>query len=100
MTNNNLNRTLNRLVGQIFRLLPSREEGLEYLKPMDTLIVEITGLAKILDDDPNLLSLLSKLTGLREMGKESDFMLYRRTILEMCSLMGKIRDVYVTEYCK
>lgn len=91
-----LYRNLDRLVGQIFRLLPAREEGEDFLKPMDTIIVELSGLADIVDDSrlTNLLSLISKLRGLRSMGVDSDFMLYRRTILEACSLMSKLRDSF------
>lgn len=89
-------RNLDRLVGQIFRLLPAREEGEDFLKPMDTIIVELSGLADIVDDSrlTSLLSLISKLRGLRSMGIDSDFMLYRRTILEACSLTSKLRDSF------
>lgn len=91
-----LYRNLDRLVGQIFRLLPAREEGEDFLKPMDTIIVELSGLADIVDDSrlTSLLSLISKLRGLRSMGIDSDFMLYRRTILEACSLMSNLRDSF------
>ena len=91
-----LYRNLDRLVGQIFRLLPAREEGEDFLKPMDTIIVELSGLADIIDDSrlTRLLALISKLRGLRSMGVDSDFMLYRRTILEACSLMSKLRDSF------
>lgn len=91
-----LYRNLDRLVGQIFRLLPAREEGEDFLKPMDTIIVELSGLADIVDDSrlASLLSLISKLRGLRSMGIDSDFMLYRRIILEACSLMSKLRDSF------
>lgn len=91
-----LYRNLDRLVGQIFRLLPAREEGEDFLKPMDTIIVELSGLADIVDDSrlTSLLALISKLRGLRSMGVDSDFMLYRRTILEACSLMSKLRDSF------
>lgn len=91
-----LYRNLDRLVGQIFRLLPAREEGEDFLKPMDTITVELSGLADIVDDSrlTSLLSLISKLRGLRSMGIDSDFMLYRRTILEACSLMSKLRDSF------
>ena len=91
-----LYRNLDRLVGQIFRLLPAREEGEDFLKPMDTITVELSGLADIVDDSKvtNLLTIISKIRGLRSMGVDSDFMLYRRTILEVCSLMSKLRDSF------
>lgn len=91
-----LYRNLDRLVGQIFHLLPAREEGEDFLKPMDTIIVELSGLADIVDDSrlTSLLTIISKIRGLRLMGGDSDFMLYRRTILEACSLMSKLRDSF------
>ena len=91
-----LHRNLDRLVGQIFRLLPAREEGEDFLKPMDTIIVELSGLADVIDDSKltDLLTLTSKLRGLRSMDVDSDFMLYRRTILEACSLTSKLRDSF------
>lgn len=91
-----LHRNLDRLVGQIFRLLPAREEGEDFLKPMDTIIVELSGLADVIDDSKltDLLTLISKLRGLRSMDVDSDFMLYRRTILEACSLTSKLRDSF------
>lgn len=82
---------LNRIGSQIFRLLPAREEGLEWDKPLETILIELSGLYCLLQPNSDLLALICKLKGLQEETKEEeDFLLYRRTILETCSLMNKI----------
>ena len=73
---------LTRIVGQIFRLLPTREEGVDWIKPLDTIILELTGMAAFFPDQTKFFALLCKLNGLKELGEEVDFMLFRRTIFE------------------
>ncbi len=46
---------LTRIVGQIFRLLPTREEGVDWIKPLDTIILELTGMAAFFQTKPNSL---------------------------------------------
>ena len=82
---------LRRITNQIYKLLPSREEGLDWQKPLETLIEELSGLDRLLlYDTPTFLTLLCKLEGLFILTQEEDFLLYRRTIFECLSLMNRI----------
>lgn len=84
---------LNRLCNQIYSLLPKREEGKEYIKPLETIYIELVGMAYILlDYQEPLLALVCKLKGLHVEGEEVPFKLYRRTVFECCSLIGSIKE--------
>ena len=49
---------LRRITNQIYKLLPSREEGLDWQKPLETLIEELSGLDRLLlYDTPTFLTL-------------------------------------------
>ena len=79
-----------RLKNQIFHLLPSNEEGENWLKPLDTIILEVSGLANLFPDNVKTLELLSKLEGLKVQGETIDFQWFRRIIFECCSLAQTI----------
>lgn len=79
---------------QVFKLLPLREEGGAWLKLLDTIILETTGMQKLFPKNQNLLVLLAKLKGIRELSFDMDFMDYRRSIFECCTLITKIRGEY------
>lgn len=81
---------LHRIGGQIFKLLPYREEGKDWRKPLDTLIIELLGMASLFSDRRDLLTLVAKLEGLKE--STPDFPLYRRTIFECCGLINKLQE--------
>lgn len=79
-----------RIRNQIYKLLPMNEEGEEWIKPLETLIIELLGLAYLFQDQKGLLTLVSKLEGIRQTGEEIDFMLFRRTIFDACGLVGQV----------
>lgn len=86
---------LNRLCNQIYKLLPIMEEHKDYVKPLETIIIELSGLSGLLDNQNDmLLSLVCKLKGLYEEKDNIDFSLYRRTIFECCNLVNKIKDLF------
>lgn len=62
-----------------------KEHEEDWQKQLDTVIIEITGLNEILILTPKLLTLLSKLEGLRVV--EIPFTLYRKTVFESISLL-------------
>lgn len=62
-----------------------KEHEEDWQKQLDTVIIEITGLNEILILTPKLLTLLSKLEGLRVV--EIPFTLYRKTVFEAISLL-------------
>lgn len=82
---------LNRITNQIYKLLPSREEGIDWEKPLQTLIIELTGMNNLLADQVNLFSLLCKLEALKTLNKEEDFLLYRKTIFECLGLLDEVK---------
>lgn len=84
--------TLDRMTSQTFKLLPMREEDQEWIKPLETLSLELLGLSAIFPENPSLFSALCKMEGMRELGNKMDFMAYRRTIFEICGLLGKAKD--------
>lgn len=82
---------LKRITNQIYKLLPNREEGSDWQKPLLTLIEELAGMDRLLiDQHENLFSLLCKLEGLFTLVDEDDFFLYRRTIFECLGLMNTL----------
>jgi hypothetical protein len=84
--------TLERMVSQTFKLLPMREEEQEWIKPLQTLSLELLGLSSLFPDNPSLFSAVCKMEGIRELGDKMDFMMYRRTIFEICGLLNKARE--------
>ena len=81
---------LGRLKNQIFHLLPSNEEGQDWLKPLDTIILEVSGLSNLFPKDNKIFELLTKLEGLKAQGAEINFQWFRRIIFECCSLAQTI----------
>lgn len=84
---------LRRIINQVYKLLPMREQGTDWQKPLATLIEELAGLNHLLIGQGSVfLQLLSKLEGLFELTSEDDFMLYRRTIFECLGLLNTITN--------
>ena len=84
---------LKRLTNQIYKLLPNREENIDWQKPLETVIEEIAGMDRLLcDQHDTLFSLLCKLEGLFCYDKEEDFPIFRRTIFECLSLMNGLKN--------
>lgn len=88
---------LHRLVGQVYRLLPAREEGEDWMKPLETLINELIGMFNLLPDLPTGLTAASKLEGLYKRGQEVEFANYRRTIFECCTILSKLEQSLLEE---
>lgn len=82
---------LHRLINQVYKLLPNREEDIDWEKPLSTILEELAGMDRLLIDQQNdWFSLLCKLEGLFTLTEEDDFQLYRRTIFECLSMMNGI----------
>ena len=82
---------LARITNQVYKLLPLREEGEDWNKPLQTLIIELTGMSVLLPDQTELVSLLCKLHALKTLGAEEDFFLYRKTIFECLGLLDVVK---------
>lgn len=82
---------LKRITNQIYKLLPMREEGIEWRKPLSTLIEELAGMNRLfIGQFEVLFSLLCKLEGLFVLTDNDDFQLFRRTIFECLTLIGNL----------
>ena len=82
-----------RLTNQIYKLLPNREENIDWQTPLTTIIEEISGMNRLLSEQHEILfALLCKLNGLFDLTEEDDFFLYRRTIFECLNLMSTLKE--------
>lgn len=89
ISNEALCSNLKRITNQIYKLLPNREEGIDWETPLSTIMEELAGMNRLLFDQQDMfISLLSKLEGLFTLQEENDFFLYRRTIFECLSLVN------------
>lgn len=87
----NIQENLNRIGNQIYKALCLREEDKEWKKPLETLCVELLGMHALFPEQLQLFSLVCKIQGILS-DEEMNFMLYRRTIFECCSLVNKIKE--------
>lgn len=85
-------KNIDRLINQIFKLLPSREEGEDWVVPLQNLILEITGLKVLWIDQVKLIPLLCKLEMLQSLTEENDFLIFRKLIFESLSLLKQIEE--------
>jgi hypothetical protein len=88
------NNNLKRLTNQIYKLLPMREENLDWQKPLETVIEELAGMDRLFIDQQEILfSLLCKLEGLFTLTEEKDFLLFRRIIFECLGMMSTLKEI-------
>lgn len=80
---------LKRLINQLWKLIPMRENSEDWRSHLDIIIEEISGLVKIYRDKTEGLILLSKLEGLTAEVCE-DFMLYRKTVFRCIDLLAQV----------
>lgn len=78
-----------RLINQLWKLIPMRENNEDWISHLFTLIEEISGLVEIYKDKPEGLILLCKLEGLTN-DVCNDFMLYRRTVFRCIELLNQV----------
>ena len=82
---------LKRNINLVYKLLPMREEGSDWEKPLETILEELVGMSRLLVGlQPALFPIICKLEGLFSLTDEKDMALFRRTIFECLSLLSKI----------
>lgn len=87
-----ITKNLHRLVGQVYALLPTREEGGNWEKPLATINEEFAGMDSLLfDHHEQLFRILCKLEGLNTYTREEDFEEYRRRIFDCISLISSLK---------
>lgn len=86
-----IEKNLKRITNQIYKLLPEREEHLDWENHLRTIIIELAGMAEILIEyRDSLFCLLCKLEGAAALNKKEDFILFRKTIFECLIICNKI----------
>ena len=84
---------IKRIINQVYKLLPMREEGRDWEKPLQTIIEEISGMKRLIVGQDDLFFLiLCKMEGLFSLNKYEDMNTYRRIIFEILSLLSSLED--------
>ena len=83
---------IDRIINQIFKLLPSREEGGDWETPLHNLILEVGGMNKLLSDQTILFSLLCKMEALTVLTEEEDYLAFRKLIFECLGLLKQLKQ--------
>lgn len=81
------------IVNQIFKLLPLKENNDNDLDfHFSTLLFRLNGMAQLFPEEPRWITIMALLESART---EDNFKLYRKAILDCCSLVRSIRgDIY------
>jgi hypothetical protein len=87
LTLEDIDKNTRRLTNQLWKLIPMREHEEDWIKQLDTVILEIAGLNELFVGS-HFLQLISKLEGLRVY--DNSFELYRKTVFESISLLQEI----------
>ena len=80
---------LRRVINQIWKLLPMRENEEDWQKQLDSVLVELRGLHVMFGDQLDFLILISKLEGLHAF---TNFMTYRVTVFSAISLLTELTN--------
>ena len=89
---------LKRLTNQIYKLLPNREENIDWQTPLSTIVEELAGMSRLMPkQQETIFPLLCKLEGLHSLTGEDDFFQYRRTIFECLNLLQVLKDTVEDE---
>lgn len=91
--NNSIYFNITKIINQVYKLLPMRQEGQDWQKPLQTLIEELSGMKRLISGQDNLFFLiLCKLEGLFNLKEKKDMQLYRRIIFESLNLLNSLKD--------
>ena len=95
INNEIISHRLQNLINQIYKLLPSREEGLNWEKPLETILEELAGMQRLMNCGYSeiFFPLFNKLEGLYSLVEDDDFLCYRRTIFECLGLMNELQKL-------
>ena len=88
-----IKKDIRRLTNQLWKLIPMREHEEDWMKQVDTVIIELLGLQEVFRNELNMLQLLTKLEGLKKT-EDIQFTIYRKTVFEAIGLLqGLIKIV-------
>lgn len=99
--NKTISYRLQNLINQTYKLLPNREEGINWEKPLQTIMEELAGIQRLMNGQFSeiFFPLLSKMEGLYSLIDEEDFLCYRRTIFECLNLMNMLQKELCHQNC-
>lgn len=84
---------IKRIINQVYKLLPMREQGKNWIKPLETLIEQLSGMKRLIVGQDNLFFLiLCKMEGLFGLSRAEDLSIYRRTIFECLTLLNELNQ--------
>lgn len=90
---NSIHFNIKKVINQVYKLLPMREEGRNWQKPLQTLIEELSGMKRlIIGQDDLFFLILCKLEGLFSLNREKDMSIYRRTIFQCLGLLNDLNN--------
>lgn len=84
------NRNISRLINQVYKILPLREESQDWKTPLKSCILEVRGLNELFYRNGDYLILLTKLEGIQY---EEDFYTFRKTVFECLNLLQNLKVV-------
>ena len=93
MDNKSIDNFFKRIINQLYKLLPMREQGKDWEKPLETLIEQLCGMKRLMIhyQDNLFLTIICKMEGLFNLTDDTkDMSLYRRTIFECLSLLNNL----------
>lgn len=86
-----INESIKRIINQVYKLLPMRQEGRDWEKLLETLIQELSGMKRLIVGQDDLFFLvLCKMEGLFSLKDRDDMHIYRRTIFEILNLLNSL----------
>lgn len=94
ISNDIIDENLKILINQTFKLLPLREENIDWKKPLQTVMEALSGMGRLLPQEYHQIFflLLCKMEGLFTLTDQEDFDMYRRTIFDCLGLLKNIKD--------
>lgn len=89
ISNDIIHLNIKRIINQVYKLLPMRQEGRDWKKPLQTSIEELSGMKRLFPKEDDLFFLiLCKMEGLFSLNRDDDMPLYRRVIFECLGLLN------------
>ena len=82
-----------KIINQTYKLLPLRQQGKDWKKPLESIIEQLSGMKRLIDDyDSLFFSILCKLEGLYQLQSQEDMLLFRRIIFKSLQLIGALKN--------
>lgn len=90
--NNILHSDFLRLMNQLWKLIPMRENGENWERQLSMVTIEIAGLGELFGNYLDFTVLLSKLEGLLIEKNNVDFLDYRKTVFDSINLLKRLEN--------